>query len=86
MKSRDDFKVIREVPFEELVTQLRSICLLNRPALHPYENAKISIERMSPDNFSPTSKYVLSRQLATLRAIRDLIKPEFDPMELKVPV
>ena len=84
MSNPNQFNVVREVPFVELEQQLRDITLLNQPDVRPYEDAEISIERFIWGDVLPTSKYVLSRQLAVQGAIKASIEPlGFDQLELE---
>lgn len=75
MSNPNQFEIVREVPFSELEEQLRGITLLNQPDIHPYEDARISIERFAYEDVLPTSKYVLERQMAVQRAIRASFAP-----------
>lgn len=78
------FEITGEMPLSELEARLRSITLLNQPDIHPYEDARISIQRFRWDEVLPTSRYVLSRQLEVQRAIRASIALlGYDPLELE---
>lgn len=78
------FEVEDEIPFSDLEERLRGITLLNQPDIHPYEDATITIERFTWDQVLPTSRYILTRQLDTQRAIRESIAPiGYDQLELE---
>lgn len=83
MTDPNQFTVIREIPFEELEDRLRAVTLRGQ-ATRPYEDAAISVERFTWDQILPTTKYVLTENLGTQRAIRDSLKPlGYDPLELR---
>lgn len=84
MPEPNSFEIVGEIPFSEVERQLRGITLLNQPDVHPYEDAEIFLQEFGWDDVLPTSKYVLSRQLAVQRAIRASIAPHgFDQLELE---
>jgi hypothetical protein len=84
MTSPNHFEIVGETPFAEVEAQLRGITLLKQPDVHPYEDAEIFLQEFAWDEVVPTSKYVLSRQLAVQRAIRASIAPHgYDQLEME---
>lgn len=82
------FHLEKAMPWPELHDQLKEVPLLqqpgdSRPAIYPYANAEITLERVRYDEVYPKTLYVLRSNLATQENIaHDLGHAGVDPLEL----
>lgn len=59
---------------EELIAHLRNVSMLKDPNVYPYENASISLERLSPDMLHHAQKYILTENLNNAKELRYQLK------------
>ena len=68
---------------QELISRLRNVTLLNQPNKKPYEFAEIGIYAENPKYSLPCQRYVLLKQLKTIRQIKEaLTKCNIDLLEV----
>jgi hypothetical protein len=80
-----DFEVVGTIPFEELEARLRAVTLLKQPDVRPYENADISLRRITRAEVDPTSRYAIKKQIEVQQAIGKSLVAQvgYDQLEME---
>jgi len=77
----------KEIPWDQLEQRLRETPLLQQgdgPAIYPYEDATIRLEKLAYADVAPTTLYVIRKNLAVQAMINvDLSYQNYDPLNLE---
>jgi hypothetical protein len=61
---------VEKFPEDELVKRLAEVTMLKAPEIKIYQNALISLERISPKHLSPPQNYILKEELTKVRELK----------------
>ncbi|MGV8163141.1 MAG: hypothetical protein ACP5N2_07455 [Candidatus Nanoarchaeia archaeon] len=76
------FKIIKEIPFQELEKRLRNVPLVQKGKLgediYVYENAEIKLRELNTKEINPTTFYVLSSNLKFQKDLRKYLLEKYN--------
>ena len=61
---------VQRFPEDQLINRLAEVTMLKAPEVKVYENALISLEKISPKHLSPPQNYILKEELKKVRELK----------------